>query len=133
MQIKAVGKWKIEDDQISIITNSDFCKYYAWLYKKATWNTQKVNLPAHGAHFNVVNPKIHGKIDCAKFKYLNGKEVYFYYSISGNFGGFTKGFVNFWLNVNCKKAEFIAKKLGVYKKEESFSVFHITIFNTKNL
>ena len=133
MKLKANGKLKITYlGKISIDVHPDFCKYYSWLYKRETWNTQKINLPKHGAHINIVNPKIHGKLDLSRFAHLNGKEIEFEYSIEGNFGGFTKGFLNFWLDVKCEEAEIIAKDLGVYKEEEGFSAFHLTIFNTKN-
>lgn len=133
MQLKAKGKLRVSEEKIYIETNVDFCKYYAWLYKKATWNTQKINLPAHGAHINISNPKIHGKLNLAKYKYLNNKEVEFIYNIEGNFGGFQKGFLNFWLDIECNIVHSIASELGILKETKGFSPFHITIFNTKNL
>lgn len=131
--LKALGKYLVKKNDIRVVTTPDFCSYYANLFKKAHWNTIKVNLPKYGAHIGIINPKIHGEIDCSEFLCLNGKKVWFEYDITGNYGGFSKGFLNFWLDVYSQEFENIAKKLNCLNPNRNFANFHITILNTKNI
>jgi len=131
MKLKAKGKFRVTKDSIRIVTDTDFCRYYRWLFNKAHYNTIKNQVPMHGAHINIASPKIH-KVDCSKYLYLNNKDVYFEYSVEGNYGGFKKGFLNFWLDIWSKECEDIAYDLGIVKKEKGFELFHISILNTKN-
>ena len=131
--MKALGHWKITKKSIKIVTDSDFCKFYRWLLIRGTYFTKKFQIPLHGAHINIVAEKIHNK-DCSDYLYLNGKEIWFQYDVSANFGGFKTGkFVNYWLDVKCIEGDEIQRELGIFKKTDGFSNFHITICNSKNL
>lgn len=132
MQLRAKGFWKVNKDSIRIVTDIDFCKYYYWLFMRGTWSLHKMQLPKHGSHVGIVNEKIH-RVDCSRFLYLNNQEVYFNYNVTGNFGGFKKGFKNFWLDVYLEQGEDIQRELGIYKKTDGFEIFHLTICNSKNL
>ena len=120
---------------IRIVLDSDFCRYYKSLFEEAHYFTKKLQTPKHGAHINIYNPKIYGVPDKIKFQELSKKyhkkEIIFEYNIIGNYGGFTKGFLNFWLNINCKLADEIADTLKATHKDSKHSRFHITIGNTK--
>ena len=129
--LRAKGKFKITKDSIRIVTNLDFCKYYCWLFMRGTWNLHKMQLPKHGGHVGVINPRIHQK-DCSDYMYLDGREVWFEYTVEGNFGGFSKGFKNWWLDVRCKEAEEILREFGLDKKTDGFSLLHHTICNNKS-
>lgn len=134
--IEASGRFAVSKDSIRVILHPDFCRFYGWLYKKATYNTEKISFPKHGAHINLVSPKIHKNTDCRKYLSLNGTRVSFQYDIMGNFGGFSKGFKNFWLDVKGKVLYKILDELGIKQKKHEIGKFarlHITIFNTKNL
>lgn len=135
--INASGKLVVAKDSIRVVLDSDFCAFYSFLYKKFVWNTVKTNLPRHGAHINIVSEKIHKNVDCSRFLKRNGEIVKFSYNVEGNFGGFSKGFKNFWFDVESKKMSDIADDLGIFQKKSDivagFARFHITIFNTKNL
>lgn len=134
--MKASGRFLVTEDSIRVVLHPDFCKFYGWLYKKATYNTQKISPPKHGAHINLVSPKIHKGVDCGAYLHLNGAKVDFFYDIGGNFGGFSKGFKNFWLDVKGKVLYKILDNLGIKQKKHEigrFARLHITIFNTKNL
>lgn len=130
MWVKATGKFLVTDRTIRIVLDADICCYYKWLFDRAHYFTYKTQTPRYGAHINVVSDKLHN-VNCAKYKHLNGVPIQFEYNITGNYGGFAKGFVNFWLDVKCKMCEDIAKDLNTYKVAEGFAPFHLTILNTK--
>lgn len=133
MRLKASGKFEIKNGFLRVVLDSDFCRYYKWLFDKAHFHTIKTQLPKHGAHINIVSAKIHKGVDVSKYKKLNGKRIEFKYDIRGNIGGFTKGFRNFWFDVHSKELVRLAQDLGVFKASSKFAPFHITILNTKNL
>jgi hypothetical protein len=135
---RACGKYKIDQNSIKIVTDNDFCAFYRWLFRRTHYNTIQIQPPKHGAHIGVINPNIHKHIDgspldCSDYLYLNGREVWFDYTVEGNYGGFQKGFMNFWLNVECKEAEEILREFGYGEKTDGFSLFHITVGNNKHL
>ena len=131
--MKISGTYLVQKGAIKVITNNDVCKYYRWLFNKAHFNTIKNQIPKHGAHVGIINPKIHRSIDCMELKDLNGKRVDFDIDIEGNYGGFTKGFLNFWLDAHCQEFIDIRKWFGVYEEQDGFAPFHLTILNTKNV
>ncbi len=130
--LQAKGKFKVGKNSIRIVLDADFCRYYCWLYQRAFWFTKKLQTPLHGAHIGVISEKIH-KRDCSDYLYLNGREVLFEYDYMGNYGGFSKGFLNLWFDVSCKDAEDILREFNLHKKTDGFALIHITIGNTKNL
>jgi hypothetical protein len=132
--LKANGKIIIgKDNFIRIITNLDFCKYYRWLFTRYHYFTIKSNLPKHHAHINIFSPKIYPDIKIDKALSYHDKNVTFEYDFTGNYGGFTKGFLNFWMDVKCKEADEIYKLLDIPEKDGKFNRFHLTILNTKKL
>lgn len=133
MFLKAKGRFSVDKNTLKVVLDRDFCRYYKWLYDQYYFNTIKTQIPMHGAHIGIVNPKIHKDVDTTKFLYLNKQEICFEYNIEGYFGGYTKGFKNFWLDVRSKELENIALSLKVLKTYKNFSHFHITILNNKNL
>ena len=130
--LTAKGKWFVGDREMKIITDTDFIKFYLWLFRRGTYNIYKMNLPKYLAHIGIINEKIHNK-DCSDYKYLNGREVWFKYDPSGNFGGYLKGFRNFWLDCFVEEGEEIQREFGIEDKTEGFARFHITIANNKNI
>jgi len=131
MQLRAKGKFKVSHDTIRIVTDVGFSQFYRWLFIRAHYFTQNLQIPKHGSHVTVISPKIH-KVDCTKWMSLNNKEVYFNYDITGNYGGLSKGFLNFWFDIKCPEAEAILDDYG-FKKQDGFSLLHITIGNNKHL
>ncbi len=130
MNLKVKGIWKVSKDNIRIVLNMDFCSYYRWLFMKGTYNLHKMQLPKHSGHINVISPKIHN-VDCSPFLYLNNRVVWISYGVEGNFGGFSKGFKNFWLDAEVPEADNILDFYG-FKKQEGFSRIHITVCNNKS-
>lgn len=131
--LKASGKFLITNNSVRIVLDTDFCRYYQWLFNRGHFFTKKTQIPKYGAHINIASPKIHKNCDTSNVKKLNGKRVDFYYDYTGNYGGFTKGFLNFWFDVDCEKADEIADILGLPSKDINFARFHLTICSTKGI
>lgn len=124
--LKLEGIYKVSDTEIRVETGDDILKYYRWLHNRATYNIIQTQNPRHGAHINVIRQKFH-KVNCEPFKHLNGSRCHFEIDVRGIFGGFKKGFLNFYLPVYCQKNDEIREYYG-------FSCeCHLTIFNTKNI
>lgn len=131
MFITCTGTWAITDDSIRIVTGIDICRYYKWLFDRAHYHTLKTQTPRYKAHVNIISPVIHKGTNCTKYHSLHGKPIGFRCFVEGNYGGFTKGFKNFWLDVDCPPALDILKELGHYNPNAKYSPLHLTICNTK--
>jgi hypothetical protein len=131
--VKVAGIFKVGPDYFKIVLDKDICAYYKRLYDVATYHTKRTQLPKHGGHVNIVSTKLHKGISLKSVKHLHNVPVSFQVDIEGNYGGFTKGFLNFWLDVNSPLLEKLADSLGLPPKQGRFARFHLTIFNTKNL
>ena len=126
--MKINGKIEVKNG-LRIKVNLDFCRYYMWLVTKYHYNTQKYQLPMHGAHVTILNPKIHGKkkqIDFNKLKPFDGKTVEF--EVYPKDAYVSK--VNVWLPVKCDFADKLKKALGIVE-DRNWWGSHITICNKK--
>lgn len=131
--ITVEGTFQVRDGFLRIVMHPDICMYYRWLFTKSTWNTVKTSPPKHGAHINIFSPKIHKNLVLPKqVKALDGVKIKFLLDIEGNYGGFTKGFLNFWMDVKSLDLEKLGDILKI-PKQKNFARFHLTIFNTKKL
>jgi hypothetical protein len=130
--ITVSGSYRIQRNSIRVVTSADICKYYRHLFNKAHYNIIKTQTPAHGGHVNIISPKLHN-IDCTIFNDLHNTAATFQLDISGNYGGFRKGFLNFWFD--CYSDDFYSIKdfLGIPRNDNGFADFHLTILNTKNI
>lgn len=128
--MRAKGTFQVEKDKLSIKICDDFGAYYRWLFNRAHWNVIKLQPPKHGTHINILSPKIH-KVNCEFYRHLEGQEVWFAFDVEGNYGGFNRGFLNFWMDVTCAEGEEILEFEG-FTRQEGYSLLHVTIGNTKN-
>ena len=115
------------DKGLKIKVSLDFLHYYLWLTRKATWNTIKIVPPKYNAHISVTLPHIHGWDKVNKSSKYAGRNVAFRYTGDVIEGG--SWFRNFWMPVECPKAERIKEKLGIVEK--NFLGFHLTLGSTK--
>lgn len=122
----AFGYLQVAQNAIRIKINDDFLRYYCWLIKKE-FRWLKLQYPKHGAHITISNKKLHKNVDYNKIKALNGARIRFQYDEKIIQGGCE--FVNFWVPVECKFAEYIKERLNIVDK--GFLGFHITICNNK--
>lgn len=123
--IKCCGKVQI-DNGIRIVTSIDICLYYRRLIHSHYYETIKTQVPSHGAHITVANPKIHKEAyyDLAK-KYLD-KSVEFFYSPEDVY----ISNVNFWFPVKCEWADNVRAELNI-NDGPSWWGYHLTVCNKK--
>jgi hypothetical protein len=126
IMIRATGKIQVNNG-IRIVTHIDFCRYYLWLWHQHIYHTHKYQLPAHGSHITIQNPRIHGPLILAEFQDLNGQEVDFWYDV--NKAHVSR--VNVWLPVFCDWADKFRKKNRIPITYFAGSSLHITIGNIK--
>jgi len=122
---KATGKLEVNNG-LRIVCGYDFIRYYKWLIEKSFWETQKLQLPAHGAHSTLVNPKLHKGFTYAPATPHIGKDIEFTYDPTTIY----ESQVNFWMPIVCPLGEAIKKMCGVYEGKNYWGL-HITICNRK--
>lgn len=123
--MKMTGKIEVNNG-LRVKVDLDFCRYYMWLATKYHYNTQKYQLPMHGAHITVISPKHHKKINFNKLKPLAGKRVSF--EVFPQDAYVSK--VNVWLPVKCDFSDKLKKALGIVE-DSNWWGDHITICNKK--
>ena len=120
----ASGYLQVQDG-IRIITSHDMVRYYHWLVNQYFYQCQKFQLPAHGAHVTVVNPKIH-RVNWSKArKYSNRLVTFEVYPERAHISA-----VNVWLPVHCPFADELKKELGVDDGRNYWGL-HATVCNRK--
>jgi len=121
---KASGYIQVNDG-VRIIASHDTIRYYHRLVDEYFFHCNKFQLPAHGAHVTVVNPKIH-KVNWAKARKYIGKVVEFdVYPEDAHISA-----VNVWLPVRCDFADNLKRELGVDDGRNYWGL-HLTICNKK--
>lgn len=116
------------DKGLKIAVDNQLLRYYFMLIYKSPESTLGLGPPMRGDHISVTLPRIHGKDIVEKSKKYAGQPVEFLYD-----GDIIKGgswFKNYWMKVECKRADEIKKELGIVEK--NFLGYHLTIGNTKN-
>lgn len=116
------------DKGLKIKVSFDFLNYYLWHLRKGTYNTIRIAPPKYGSHISVTLPAIHDKKKVRESAKYAGKSVTFRYSGEIIEGG--TWFKNYWMPVECSKAEKIKKSLGIIDK--NFLGFHITLGSNKS-
>lgn len=114
------------DNGVRIVTDVDICKYYQWFIKREFWNTVKTQLPAHGGHITIVNPKIHNVTDFNDVLEYHGREVSF--DICPEQLYISK--VNFWIPARAA-VEHEIKYLCAAQDKSDFWGLHLTVCNRK--
>lgn len=106
----------------------DFVKLYNWFIMKQYWI--KMNTPMHGAHITIVSPKIHSGINWKKAMNHHGKKIEFEYDEYLVEGGYTKGFLMYYLRVQSDEIDKIKKEIGLVDNAR-YRGLHLTIANGK--
>jgi hypothetical protein len=123
---KSKGHLQVKDGAVRIVAGLDLIKYYHNLVNFHNYRTQRLQLPAHGAHITVVNPKIHRGININPAKEFDGWEVEFDYFPEDMY----VSRVNYWIPVKCVFADFLKRKLKVDDGENYWGL-HLTVCNKK--
>ena len=110
--------------------SDDFVRLYSWFIKKKFW--YQLGTPMHGSHITLTNSKLHhSNINWKKAVYHDGREFEFEYDENMIEGGFTKGFIMFYMKVYSEELEKLKKKLRIIDGARYMGL-HITIANGKN-
>jgi hypothetical protein len=124
--LETTGQIKVDQKQSRIVVelSADIIRYYSWFVSKEYW----INLqsPKYGAHVTIGNEKIHKDIDWKKAIAYNGKKIKFQYDHYLIRGGYTKGFIMFYLKVYSEELDKMKKELKIIDND-GFRGLHITL------
>lgn len=111
--LKGRGTLSVEPHKGRIVLNvsSDFVHYYASFLVKRYWIL--MNTPMHGSHITVYSEKHHKKVDWKKALQYHKQEIEFEYDEDMVEGGFTKGFIMFYIKIFSQELETIKKRLKI--------------------
>jgi hypothetical protein len=121
----SIGRVEVRNG-IRIVTSLDFIRYYTALVVYSTYRTKKFQLPAHGAHITILNPKIHKEVDFNRASKYHNLTVEFTYSPENVY----ISRVNYWMPVKCKFGNQLKHELGIVDGPNWLG-FHLTICNVK--
>jgi hypothetical protein len=121
------------DGSVKIMTDQGIVDYYKNRIERAHWGL-KTQSGKYRSHITIVSPKLHKGVNVSPIKKKwDGKTVKFTYDPYPHMGGNpSKGFINFWLKVECPEIDEIKKTLNIVESK-NFIGSHLTICNTKHL
>jgi hypothetical protein len=124
--LKSKGIIRVEEQSSRIVVEilHDIIDYYAWFIKKKYWI--RLQKPLHDAHITLVSPKIHKEIDWKKAKTYDKKQIEFEYDPNIVQGGYTKGFIMFYLKIYSEELDKLKEDIKVIEKD-GYKGLHITI------
>lgn len=123
--LKAQGIIKVEHSQRMVLeVSEDFTKYYSWFVMQRYW--VKVQQPLHKSHITLALPKFHDNVDWGRAMDYHDQVIEFEYDPYLIEGGFTKGFIMFYVKVYSADLEYIKKDIGVVEKDD-YRGLHLTI------
>lgn len=129
--LQAKGTIKVErvKSRIVVETGRGIIDYYDWFIRRE----YKLILqkPLHSAHVTLANPKIHKGVDWQRAEYYDGEKVQFEYDPYLIRGGYTKGFIMFYLKVYSEELDKIKKDLNIIENDK-YRGLHLTVNNSKN-
>lgn len=118
---------------LKIKLDFDILRYYLWHVYRCPYETLGQMIPMYGAHVSVTLP-LHGNEIVEKSKKYAGQDVDLWYNgyikIGGRLKYNGKQHKNYWMPMECPRAEEIKNELGIV--ENNFLGFHCTISNNKN-
>lgn len=125
--LPSYGILVVENKTLRLVASKDLILYYKSFVDKEF----KIfsHLPAHGAHVSILLPKIHNKWPEETIERLltEFKEpIKFEYNPDIQTGGYTKGFLNFIIDVRSDILNYLTEELDIEQN------FHMVVGNTKN-
>lgn len=128
--LKASGTIKVEREKSRIVVDvsPDIVDYYQWFIKKYYWI--KLQKPLHEAHITLAKQSLHETVDWKKAIQYDKKQIDFEYDPYLIRGGYTKGFIMFYLKVYSEMLDKIKKELNIIDND-GYRGLHITIGNGK--
>jgi hypothetical protein len=129
--LRASGIIKVEPHKGRMVldVSQDMIDLYYWFIARKYWI--RMNKPLHGAHITIYSSKHHKKINWDKAVHYHGERVEFEYDEHIIEGGYTKGFLMYYLRVYSDDIQRIKKRVGIVDGPY-FRGEHLTISNSKN-
>lgn len=124
MIFKSLGTIQVKDG-VRILANLDLIRYYHRLIDFYNYRTEKLQLPSHGAHITLINPKIH-RVNWELARKFHGRTVEFEYDPTK----IHESRVNYWIPVTCEYGEALKKVIGV-RDGPNYWGLHCTVANRK--
>jgi hypothetical protein len=127
----ATGIIHVDQKKGRIVLNvsDDFVRLYYWFLSREYWI--RMNTPLHGAHVTIYNQKFHSTVDWNLAKKYHKQEVEFEYDEYIIEGGYTKGFLMYYMKVHSDALDGMKKELGIVDGER-YRGLHLSICNGKN-
>ena len=123
--LEAEGIIKVEHGQRMVVDlDEDFSKYYSWFIQQRYW--VKPSLPLHRSHITIAGKQFHKGVDWDRAVDYHGQRVKFQYDPYLVEGGFTKGFIMFYIKVFSDEIDQIKKDIGVIESD-IYRGLHVTI------
>jgi hypothetical protein len=129
--LSGLGKIHVDQKAQRIVVNlsRDFIPYYLWFIKKEYWID--LQAPMHYGHITLANKKLYTGVDYQQAAdSYHGQIVDFMYDVNAVRGGYTKGFVMFYLKVYSEELDDIKRKLNIVDRYD-YRGLHITLGNSK--
>lgn len=124
--LKAKGTIKVESKESRIVVEmgSGIIDFYESLIRKEYWI--QLQKPLHGAHISIALASKHKNVNWQRAEYYDGEEIEFEYDPYLVRGGYTKGFIMFYLKVYSEQIDKMKKELNIVDGE-GFRGIHLTI------
>jgi hypothetical protein len=124
--LKARGTIKVESKKSRIVveTGSGILDFYEWFIRKKYWI--RLQKPLHGAHISIALASKHKKVNWQRAEYYDGEEIEFEYDPYLIRGGYTKGFIMFYLKVYSETIDKLKKELNIVDSD-GYRGLHLTI------
>jgi hypothetical protein len=124
--LSATGTLTVEPHKGRIVldVSPDFVAYYAYFITRRYW--VHVNTPLHGSHITLATPKFHKNINWDKAIHWDKKVIDFQYDPYIIEGGYTKGFIMYYLKVYSEELERMKEKLRIVEND-SYKGLHLTL------
>jgi hypothetical protein len=124
--IQASGIIEVDEKRSRIVVNtsSDILDYYHWFIKRHF--KIRLHYPLHDAHITITNPRFHKNVNWDIAKSHNGKKIVFHYDPYVVQGGYTKGFIMFYLKVHSEELDKFKREINIVESD-SYRGLHITI------
>ena len=128
--LRATGIMSVQPQKGRMVldVSDDLIKLYYSFISKNYWI--RMNTPLHGGHVTLYSQKHHKKINWDNAMFYDKKIVEFEYDENIVEGGYTKGFLMYYLRVYSDQIDQIKKKVGIVDGPY-YRGLHLTICNSK--
>ena len=129
--LKSQGIIKVDpsNGRIVVDVSRDFIEYYNYFITREYWI--KLHLPLHGSHITIANKKLHAGVKWDSAMKYHNRIVEFEYDEYLIRGGYTKGFIMFYIKVYSVMIDNMKKDLKIVERPD-YRGLHITISNGKS-